>query len=371
MNGVTVNRVGDRLVAVKTADADGAERLRAEARVLKALDHPGLVQFVDLTDIDGVVSMRTAFAGTDTWATRPPQDAIERAAGIAAVAATLADLHARGVTHGALEAAHVIRGDRDRPVLCGLSRTCGDDPIERQADLIALAELIDTPPLPDGPSAAGLATLANRIRSGRCEPSDVKEQANRIAAETGRQLSVGRRATSRRLLGVATVAAVAAAGTMAVAAALPRSPRTPTAATPTAPPTAAATPSTDPAAADPAAADPTTADAVADDEPAEGPRAGVVIDHDGRRYRIGWDGDVVVVGDWDCDGTRTPAVLRPTTGDIAVFDRWPEPYRSIEVASSWVVDDAQELTADTGSGCDRLRVHTTDESRLLDPGGFR
>jgi hypothetical protein len=366
MSGVTVSRIGERLVAVKTAGADAADRLRTEARVLQALDHPGLVQVVEVTDTDGEVTMRTAFAGADTWATRPPEGAVERAAGIAAVAATLADLHARGVTHGALEAGHVIRGDHDRPVLCGLSRTRGDEAADRQADLVALAELIDAPPLPDGPRAASLAALANRIRSGRCQAADVVDQANRIAAETGHQLSVGRRQVPRSLLAMATIAAVAAATTMAVAAALPRAARTPSAspavaALTTEPPTATGTsePTT------------TTVEPAAADETADRPSPGAVIDHGGRRYGIGQEGDVVVVGDWDCDGTPTPAVLRPATGDIAVFDRWPEPDASVRSISAWVVEGAHDLTAEAGSRCDRLRVHTTGESRLLDTGGVQ
>ena len=105
MNAITVMRMGERLVAVKTADAAGADPLRSEARILELLDHPGLVQFVDVDDGDESVVMRTAFAGADTWASRPVDDPVERAAGIAAIAATVADLHARGVTHGALRLA--------------------------------------------------------------------------------------------------------------------------------------------------------------------------------------------------------------------------------------------------------------------------
>ncbi len=41
-----------------------------------------------------------------------------------------------------------------------------------------------------------------------------------------------------------------------------------------------------------------------------------------RRYRFGSEGDVVAVGDWDCDGSATPAVLRPATGAVHVFDEW-------------------------------------------------
>lgn len=54
---------------------------------------------------------------------------------------------------------------------------------------------------------------------------------------------------------------------------------------------------------------------------------------DDGRWEVGADGDVVVVGDWDCDRLATPAVLRPSTGEVAVFDRWageePEPARAV------------------------------------------
>jgi hypothetical protein len=43
-----------------------------------------------------------------------------------------------------------------------------------------------------------------------------------------------------------------------------------------------------------------------------------------RSYRITLDpNDEVAVGDWDCDGIATPAVLRVPSGALDVFDRWP------------------------------------------------
>jgi hypothetical protein len=41
-----------------------------------------------------------------------------------------------------------------------------------------------------------------------------------------------------------------------------------------------------------------------------------------RRYEIGEPGGSVAVSDWDCDGRATPAVLRPDTGELFVFDTW-------------------------------------------------
>ncbi|MEZ5176867.1 MAG: hypothetical protein R2746_00910 [Acidimicrobiales bacterium] len=48
------------------------------------------------------------------------------------------------------------------------------------------------------------------------------------------------------------------------------------------------------------------------------------VEVDGRRYEVGEPGDLVVVEDWDCDGAESAGVLRPGTGEIFLFDRWPE-----------------------------------------------
>jgi hypothetical protein len=48
----------------------------------------------------------------------------------------------------------------------------------------------------------------------------------------------------------------------------------------------------------------------------------VTVDGVDHRYRIGESGDVVLLGDWDCDGTDTPALYRPATGRVVVFGSW-------------------------------------------------
>ena len=62
----------------------------------------------------------------------------------------------------------------------------------------------------------------------------------------------------------------------------------------------------------------------------EGDGCGVTATLDGRRIRtgtgvfeVGSPGDAVALGDWDCDGFATPAVLQPDTSRVFVFDRWP------------------------------------------------
>ena len=105
------------------------------------------------------------------------------------------------------------------------------------------------------------------------------------------------------------------------------------------------------------------------------PAAGLIHDRDGRRYAIGAEGDLVVIGDWDCDGEATPAIARTSTGHVVLFDRWPSPGATIsesDASARRVVDDliGVELErADEPGGCDRLRVHTATRSHLLASDG--
>ena len=104
------------------------------------------------------------------------------------------------------------------------------------------------------------------------------------------------------------------------------------------------------------------------------PAAGLIHDWDGRRYAIGTEGDLVVIGDWDCDGVATPAIARPGTGQVAMFDRWPPPEATIsesDASARRVVDDLIGVELERGDGpgtCDRLRVHTATRSHLLASG---
>jgi hypothetical protein len=89
--------------------------------------------------------------------------------------------------------------------------------------------------------------------------------------------------------------------------------------------------------------------------------AAILTDADGRLFRVGEPGDWLVVGDWDCDGSITPALYRPTTGDVLVFDRWAgDPDGTGEVVSARPVDtgviDGVPRVA-RSDGCDRVAVY--------------
>lgn len=76
-----------------------------------------------------------------------------------------------------------------------------------------------------------------------------------------------------------------------------------------------------------------------------------------QRWSVGTDGDVVVIGDWNCDRQPTPAVLRPSTGGFYVFDRWAAPGQP--AAARKVTDVPRAVTA-TAAGCGAVVLRTDD-----------
>lgn len=52
------------------------------------------------------------------------------------------------------------------------------------------------------------------------------------------------------------------------------------------------------------------------------------------RYQLGQPGDHLVVGDWDGDGNATPAVFRPSTGELFLFNAWATPDRPPPTATA-------------------------------------
>ena len=63
---------------------------------------------------------------------------------------------------------------------------------------------------------------------------------------------------------------------------------------------------------------------------------------------------VVLLGDWNCDGTASPAVHRPATGQVWRFDAWPE--TATPLAPAVVSTGAADVTVRRSGGCDQLVV---------------
>ena len=433
MAAVTVSRSEGRLIAVKHVPAERAGEVEREADLLQRLNHPGLVRFIDIVEAaDGGRALHTEFVNSDTWATRALTDPAERAAGMAALAAVVADLHQMGVAHLQITAPHVLHGENDRPVLCGLTSAAEATPENRHTDLAALADLCHDPALGRGALAGKLSSLADAARAGRLSARDLARRLDLLAAKrpTGSEpvravgggvlAGVQRRCRPKSLIAVGSVVAAVIAAfvvgtrsqgpeptptTVAMASAEVSSglagtgtgyldePNSADATAPTNDPDQIDTtePIGDPdqidttePIGDPSQID--TTEPIGDPsqitEPTDDPgridaasggavsvsEAAAVLEHGGRRYTIGTTGDFVETGDWDCDGQATAAIVRPSTGGIVLFDAWPAPGETIALPVRWSVDSPTGAEAVAHGECDLLRVYTTAGSRLFNPG---
>ncbi len=54
-----------------------------------------------------------------------------------------------------------------------------------------------------------------------------------------------------------------------------------------------------------------------------------LLEAGGVRWALGQAGDQVAAGDWGCQGTRTLALFRPSTGEVFRFDGWATPGQDI------------------------------------------
>ena len=75
-----------------------------------------------------------------------------------------------------------------------------------------------------------------------------------------------------------------------------------------------------------------------------------------RRYALGAPGDVVALGDWDCDGRATPATYRPATGVVTLYGSWPGegPGLAPDTVRRTPAGGGAEIVAGP-DGCDDLR----------------
>jgi hypothetical protein len=118
----------DRLVAAKSPPPDDPGRAHREATLLSGLRHPGVVEFVGLTEGERGPEVLTRWVSSRTLADLPRPIEPARAAGIVlAVAATIEDIHRLGVVHRRLDATHVLLDARGRPVLCGFGDAARTD----------------------------------------------------------------------------------------------------------------------------------------------------------------------------------------------------------------------------------------------------
>ena len=368
-------------------------------------------------------ALYTAFVGTRSLDTAAPLPVEHAAELVARLAMVVADLHERGIVHGRIDPSHVLVGTDGAPVLCGFSgagargSAIPDGPpaapgfrdpcalvggeLTDSIDVYGLGALLrdlvigdgpDPEPIPerrfrrrrdarwtgylrralltladqatdDQPSRRPTARrLAHDIRSlldpatERDEPvpapvaDDDPFAALRPRDDTGEP-------PRRRSIGLLVTAAGVVLVVLGLGALTDRGTN------------AARTATLDPHATLPSS---TTASTTTSTTTSHSTTVvGNSIDLDdgtlivgGHRYAIGDAGDEVVLGDWDCDGTRTAALLRPSTGDVFVFDAWPADGGEVRATPVTTVGRDSDLRVDDVDGCSALRVVGSDGTAI-------
>ncbi len=370
MSGVTLERHADTLVAAKRSDC--ASRLSNEAELLSRLRHPGVVEFVSL--VDGETPMLlTVWAGTDTWDRRLPTDTPNAVHALASIAATVDDLHSSGATHRSLSPDHVIVANDGRPVLCGLGHAGPVDQAGLDADRIGLQRLVEcVAESADSRYAGRLAELSTLLDDPHLELHDFIRVAESLVEQQPTRSPKTSPHVGVPFAAALVVAVVAAVGISArpdrVPTAVPsRPPLTSTEPTPAPPPATSTEPTPAPP---PATAPPSSTSAINTRQTTETTSlvttpGDLVIEHAGRRYGLGAAGDLAIVGDWNCDGVRTPALLQRSTGIVAVFDSWPEAGRRLRPRFTVITPDAESIIADLIDGCEVVRARGPYGSTII------
>lgn len=359
-----------RPVAVKRASGPSASgRLAREAAALSAARHPGVVELIS-TSLDGdepsITTAWVAGGSIEAALTRSIPTAV--LVGVVADAAmTISELHDRGIAHGRIDATHVLIAERGA-VITGLAEASTDG--EPADDVLALGRLLEQ--ITAGREASAPSRLTSRrdhdddrIRHAitratepdaalRCParvlarllteevaPHSASERTRMVAPRARALPPLRARARALTAVVVAAVLAVIIAITAATifgssdGGATVETVHSTTTATATTSPIATTTPATSLTAESvaptwpvppPGCAQTATpyADVDGDGCPDEIAIAAGAINVAGHHFVMSVDpADVVVVGDWDCDGVATPAVLRVPSGAIDAVDHWP------------------------------------------------
>lgn len=417
---------GGRLVILKSATSPASiQRLLTQARTLDAARHPGVVELLDTEVSTDSITLTIAWAGSRRLSDIPSLDPAEIAGLTAAIAGIIADLHDIGVVHGRIDASHVVIDGNGAPVLCGfgdpaasssaddvaaigemvhelLERSARPRPVfslrhrRGSAGTGGLLHLIGAATDPDPrrrPTARTLAATAHRavgsprLPEGRSPGGDPNGEAGSDSRSGSGRTPVGsivdpgdsytdvfreldtildtnkhRRHTRQRAktASLVVVALVVILGPRMIGSLFDGS-RPSTGPAPVASATDVFGSHAD---GSRTVGSDTVADGLETSEPSAVRANAPVVEHDGVLFRVGEPGDLALVADWYCTGTVTPAVIRPRTLEVFVFDTWATDATPVATTSSVRLPDGVDVetaTADPGR-CGTLLV-----SRIAGP----
>jgi len=353
-----------------------ADRLSHEAELLGRARHPGVVELVELRGPPDPALVTRLVDGPSL--AESPALSVDAVAGlVAALAATVADLHRLGVAHRSILPEHVLMSRDGRPILCGLADGGpGADPLDCASDISALGELLrwllaraprsqtatrrrTASPLPALLSLALRATNPDpRMRPSARDLATGLHKASPAATLPGRAVAREPRREPRqwpRAPARVVVAAVAVSLTLVAVARFGGATSAPRASGRPIP--REARPSTSVGSACGGVAGALNADVDGDGCQERLRFAGGVLEAGRLRWAVGGPADDVVTGDWDCDGRATLALLDRGTGGVYRLDAWTSE-RVVTVPLVAQVENATHLRVTHGvpPTCDVLTV---------------
>jgi hypothetical protein len=312
----------DRVAGVVTKRAetpDEAERVRREAEVLGVARHPGVVELLGSDGDSLTLRLVEGGAGLTALSRR------ELLAVAAALATTLADLHDIGVVYGGRFEDHVLLDGDGRPVLCSFGHARSGEPPD---DVAALGQLFTglLSPVPPPLVRAMHRDPRRRLTARALAVAMAKpERADHSAGRIRLPATVFCPRNRRGLWAGVAAALVIAIATLMVTARHAK-------------PRPVGCPAVDLGCHPVALVE------------------GILIT-DAGHYRIGDPDDVVVVGRWSCVTSGLPALLRRSSGEVWVFDRWAAAGEDQPARLLTRVRGATSLSVAPGrSGCDQLLV---------------
>ncbi len=322
-------RAGEHVV--KSASGRDRSRLRHEADLLGRLEGASVVELVELRELDEQTELVTVDAGSRSLADLDLGTAELSLRALQRAVESIADLHRRGWTHGAVCGEHAVVNARGSVRLCslGTARPIGTGSTEVDDDLRGLLAIVE------GVAAAtpDVRGVTDRLHA-RSRARALRHLATTARARlAGGELDAGQLATSLRELrrrsagdglrpsrrAVAIVLAAMAIATLIWWTWFDRSvPDTAQVSTTSAPSSPASTMTAVDRSSCIGARVDVDGDGCDDDVHVDGE----VVEVAGSRYALGIAGDVAAVGDWNCDGLATARLLRITTGEVFEFPNW-------------------------------------------------
>lgn len=349
------------IVALKTShpgDVSAAEALRREAESLASIDHSNVIRLLDVIDDGAAVclALQLAPGGTlaSALATRPCTEA-EALQMARELVDALAACHRAGVVHGDVATTNVLLGS-DGSVLLADFGTCepgcgtpgfvapevlSGGPATARSDVYGLGKVLgclaadaDNATLATAASAAtsadpGLRPTAEEVLAMFDQPAPAASPRPthlrtlrfrpHIAAPAPATSTPAASAVRPRRAAIRLCAKVAVAlgGAMIVSGGVQLASRDQ--------PAHAGSRCVPPTATVPPGAAVIEADVDGDGCANPVVRMGSVLTVGSDRFVLGNAGDDLLVADWDCDGDATPAVFRPASRRLALFNDWPKP----------------------------------------------